>query len=139
MKEEFEPIALDELVLRLIWGDYFKPDLQLPVQPGAFEPRKSEAGGISVFRMACLQTPKDALKVIAQEKQAKYAIAMLAITDLQVLGLTVRLDPIDAVPGHAVVPELNSKDYKTEKARWRTIQKQLAELASRNVCHRPTA
>lgn len=82
MKSEEDPVTPDESVLRLIWIDYFKPDLAMSVQPGAFEPRKNEIDGISVFRIACLNDPRDALAVIAEEKREKYAIAVLPVAGL---------------------------------------------------------
>src|SRR5437763_16920 len=107
MKNEDDPISSDEMVIRLIWCDYFKPELNLPIQPGAFEPRKNETDGISFFRLACLSDPRDALNVIAEEKRERYAVALLPIAELTALGLTVQPAKIAKVPGHAVVAELN--------------------------------
>lgn len=118
-------------------GDYFKPGLALTVQPAAFEPHKNDTDGISVFRLACLTDPGEALAVIANEKREKYAIASLSIAELTSLGLTVQPDKIAKVPGHAVVSEMNILSCKADKARCKTLQKQLAELASRNIVHRP--
>ena len=137
MRSEDEPVLQDESVGRLIWIDYFKPQLDLIVQPGAFEPRKNETDGISVFRLACLSDPRDILAIIAVEKQPKYAIAVLPVVDLSTLGLTVQPAKIETVPGHAVLPELNIVNYQADKPRCKTVQKQLAEIASRNIVHRP--
>jgi hypothetical protein len=82
LKNEDEPIQPDECVVRLIWQDYFQPELALPIQPGAFEPRKNETDGISVFRLACLKDARDALAVIAEEKREKYAIAVLSVAEI---------------------------------------------------------
>lgn len=120
-------------MVRLVWGDYYKSDLPLPVQPAAFEPRKTETDGISVFRLACLNAPEDALAVIAAEKRARYAIALVPVSEIQALGMSVQPAPIPELPGHAVLPELNVLNAKADKVRWRTVQKQLAAVASRNV------
>jgi hypothetical protein len=53
------------------------------------------------------------------------------------LGLSVKPEPISEVPGHAVIPELNAVDYQANRPFWRTVQKQLAELASMDVVYRP--
>ncbi len=139
MKDEFEPISSDETVLRLIWTDYFDPSLTLAVQPGAFAPKKNETTGISVFRAQCLGDPLNALKVIEVEKRNKYAIAVLRMEDLALLGLSVTTSKIDALPGHCLVPELNIESVKADKARWRDITKKLAVLASQNVIANPRA
>ena len=136
-RSEEEPISPDESVLRLIWGDYFKPGLALSVQPAAFEPHKNDTDGISVFRLACLSNPGEALAVIADGKRERYATVSLPIAELAALGLTVRPDKIAKVPGHAVVPELNIESCRADKPRCKTLQKQLAESASRNIVHRP--
>lgn len=137
MRQEDEPVLPEESVLRLIWRDYFRPGLDLEVQPAAFEPRKNESDGISVFRLACLDNPSDALAVIAEDKRDKYAIAVLPVAAVLALGLTVNPAKIAAVPGHAVLPELSAPSCKADKARCKTLQKKLAEIASLAIVHRP--
>jgi hypothetical protein len=139
LKDENEPIQPDESVVRLIWQDFFRPELALPIQPGAFEPRKNETDGISVFRLACLNDARDALAVIAEEKREKYAIAVVPIAELSALGLTIQPARIAKVPGHAVLLELNIVACKADKARCKTLQKSLAVIASRNILHRPAS
>jgi hypothetical protein len=139
MKPENDPVTDDEFVLRLIWEDYFKPDLDLPIQARAFEPKKNEIDGISVFRQDCLHSPSDTLAVIAEDKRNRYYIARVAVRELLVMGLTVRPDPISTAPGHAVLPELNINAFNSDRLRWKEVLKQLAELASRNIVHRPAA
>jgi hypothetical protein len=133
MKTEHVPLSDDEFVLRLVWGDYYKLGLPLPVQPAAFQPRDSEVEGISVFREACLQSPEDALRVIATEKRDRYRLARLRVADLTKLGLSVQPDPIETVPGHAVIPELNAVAYRSDRLASKLLQTSLAELASRGV------
>jgi hypothetical protein len=135
--EEKESIQPHESVVRLIWQDYFQPELAMPVQPGAFEPRKNETDGISVFRLACLNDVRDVLAVITEEKREKYAIAALPVAEITALGLTVKPAPIAKVPGHAVLLELNVVTCKADKARCKSMQKSLAVVASRSILHRP--
>lgn len=101
MKNEDDPVLPGEMLVRLVWHDYFKPGLDLSIQPGAFEPRKNETDGISLFRLACMADPRDALSVIAEDKREKYAIAMLPAAELAALGLTVQPSKIAKVPGIA--------------------------------------
>ena len=124
MKDKSEPITTDELVIRLIWKTYYDPNLILPIQPGAFSPKNNETDGISVFRAGCVKNPEDTLVVFAEDKRDKYAIALLALSDLIGLGLTVQAAKIDDVRGHSILPELNIVDWKADKARLRGIQKQ---------------
>ena len=134
---EHDPVAPDEVVVRLVWTDYYSAGVVPPVLSRAFLPRADETDGISVFRAACLADPADALGVIAEAKRDKYAIALLPVPGLLALVLTVRPAPIAAVPGHAVLPELNVTAVRAGKDRWKAVMAQLAELASANVIRRP--
>lgn len=136
MKAEGEPVSADEQVLRLIHPVYYKADLVLPIQPEAFRPLDSGESGISVFRADCLNDPLDALTAIAEGKRALYYIARLAVADLKSLGLSVQPDPIAALPGHALIPELNTVAYHQNKVFWKQVQRQLAEWASCNLVPR---
>src|SRR4051812_42616149 len=108
MKAESDPVAPDEVVLRMIWRDLFDAGVVPPIMPRAFRPRDNEGDGISVFRSACLAAPTDALAVLAPDKRSLYAIAAVPVAELTALGLTVQPARIDTVPGHAVIPELNA-------------------------------
>lgn len=137
MKAEDEAVSADEQVLRLIHPVYYKADLALPIQPEAFRPLDSGETGLSVFRLDCLRDPLDALTAIAEGKRSLYYIACLAVADLKSLGLSVQPEPVAALPGHAIIPELNTIAYHQDKVFWKQVQRQLAELASRNIVHRP--
>lgn len=133
MKDESTPVSPDEVVIRLIWGKFIKLNRPVPVSEQAFQPRADETDGISVFRMACLNVPGDALTVIAPEKRDKYVLAMLPVAEILALGLTVVPAKVDAVPGHAVLPELNVLTLTSDGARGKDWRKRLAVIASRNV------
>jgi hypothetical protein len=129
MKDESEPVTPDEFVVRLIWTFNFKVEAAQPIRREAFEPKSHETDGVSVFRAACLNDPEQALDVMAADKRDGYAIALLPVSEILKLELTVVPAKIDAVPGHSVLPELNILDWKADKARWRVIQTRLAEIA----------
>lgn len=129
MKDETTPVSPDELVVRLIWKDFYTPGQPAPVGEGAFRPKRNETDGISVFRAACLNDPSDVLAVIAPEKRDKYALALVPVSELLSLGLTVQPAKIDALAGHAVVPELNVLAGATNRA----LLRQLAAIAARNL------
>ena len=137
MKDEDSPVSPDELVLRLIWEDFFNPGRPVPVRDRAFLPRPNETEGISVFRLACLNNPEDALAVIAPEKRERYALAALPVTELAALGLTVLPAKIETVPGHAVLPELNAGAVADDAPRWAVIRERLARIASQNILRQP--
>lgn len=138
MKDETSPVSPDEIVVRLIWKDFYKPDQPKPVGERAFRPRPDETGGISVFRAACLSDPRDVLSVIAPEKRDKYALALLPVSELLALGLSVTPAKIDAIPGHAVLPEVTIGFHTADKAKCQVVQRQLAALAAKNLIP-PTA
>lgn len=133
MKDENSPVSPDEVVVRLIWTDFYKPGAATPVRDRAFLPRPNEDTGISVFRLACLTDAKDALAAIAPDKQGKYALSLIAVAELAAIGLTVQPAKIDTVPGHAVIPELNNSLAATDAKTCLEIQKKLAALAAKNL------
>jgi hypothetical protein len=132
MKADADPITEDEWLLRLIWKD--RVTQRVPViSPNAFEPRDNETGGISFYRLACLNDPADALLPIHETKRDSYAIVKVPVSLMTEFTLHVRSDPRQDVPGHVVVPELNSTDYKANKSKFATIKLRLAEMASANI------
>ncbi|HVK16287.1 MAG TPA: hypothetical protein VM533_05015 [Fimbriiglobus sp.] len=139
MKDEGEPVTPDEFVIRLIWWDFYDATADPVLHPKAFLPKPSETDGISVFRAACLSDPTEVLAVIAEEKRGKYAVAMLPVSEVVAVGLTVQPAKIDAIPGHTVLPELNATAVGADRPRWKLVQKRLAEIASKNVVRVPTA
>src|SRR5947207_677495 len=100
MKDEFDPVTPDELVLRLVWKYHYDINSPDPVKPKAFAPKGDETDGISVFRGACLSRPEQALEAMAPNKRDGSAIAALPVAEVVALGLTVRPARIDAIPGH---------------------------------------
>lgn len=69
LKDEREPVADDEVLVRLVWWRWWAEGVPLV---RAFAPKDGETGGISLFRMACLNDATDALAGIAVEKRDCY-------------------------------------------------------------------
>lgn len=137
MKDEAEPIADDEWLVRLVWSDFMKPP-GITITPSAFEPKPRETTGISLFRLDCLQEVIQALEAIPDpEKRQRYGIVKIPISLLHELGLSAKPDPISAVTGHVIVPELNITEYKAKKAHFTPIKLSLAEAATKNVLYVP--
>ena len=134
MRAESEPVTADEILLRLIWETYFRPEDELLIRPNGFGPKPNESDGISVFRLACLNSADEVMAVIAPAKQSRYAIVAIPASAVFALGMTVVPDPVPAVPGHAVIPELNSRTAGTISTADRQLA--LAELASTAVIRR---
>lgn len=137
MRPDEAPVADDELVLRLIHPSYYCADLELRIQPEAFRPTDHDQDGISVLR-AAFATPAQSLLLVREDKRRIYYVVRLAVRDLRRLHLSVRPDPMEEVVGHAVIPELNTADYRANKTAWKLVQRELAELASRDLVHSPT-
>lgn len=139
MKDESEPVTPDEFVIRLVWWDFYDATADPVLHPKAFLPKPNETDGISVFRAACLPDPEAVLTVIAEEKKGKYAIVMFPVAEVLALGLTIQPAKIDTIAGHAVLPELNATAVGADRPRWKLVQKQLADIASKYVVRVPTA
>ena len=134
MSDESDPVTTDEHVLRQIHTTRYDPSLPVPVRRDAFEPNKLDTTGISVFR----ERFTTAANLANYGRQpGRYYIARLSVRDLWGLGLTVIPAPVKGgIPGHAVIPELNSS---TAKKRSKELQRDLAKLASRDIVCEPTA
>ena len=133
MKDEASPITPDEWMLRLIWIDFYKPELAISIRDRAFTPRTNESDGISMFRLACVNNPEDILAVIAPEKREKYVLASLSVAEILELGLTVQPSKITGVAGHVVIPELTIEFLTAEGGACQMLQKKLAQIAARRL------
>jgi len=139
VKHETDPVSADEMLVRLVWGSFYKPAEAPCVRPMAFAPRPNETDGISVFRLSCLTSAEQALDVIATEKQPGYGITLIPVAELLRIGMSVIPTPIPAVPGHAVIPELNADRCRVDKLWCDGIRKRLAVLASARMIRIPIA
>jgi hypothetical protein len=136
MKAESDPITEDEWVVRLVWETKVK-STELRIAAAAFEPLRNDTDGLSFFRLACLNDPADALLAIAESKRAHYAICKVPVSLLATLCLSLRPAPIEQVPGHVVMPEINIADYKADKNRFASLKLDLADIASKNFIRLP--
>ena len=133
MKSEDELVTEDESVIRLIWGEFLRPSQPVPIVTLSFRPRDDETDGISVYRLACLNDPREARLAMTPEKRDRYAIAIIPVVELIALGLSVAPSKNDLVPGHAVIPEMNIVAVKANRKYWKEIELKLVELAMRNL------
>jgi hypothetical protein len=118
---ESDSIADDELLYRRIpvsmgWYD------SLGVSPEAFDPRKDEESGISVYRAKFTS-----LEQAAQGKSKKgYWVAILRAGDLRRQNIEVVPRPQPDAPGHAELPDLTCYNRLTPETLER--KSQLAKL-----------
>lgn len=150
-RSEDSPIQSHEYLLRRIHFTRYDPDQCPIVTPGSFEPRckgnDPDVDGISLFRESCLQFPRDVIAYLTSEKQdenAIVAVSYIAISDIQEMRLSVKMSPHpldmpNRVPGHVVIPEINSIDYlvSEKKEIIKKVCLRLAVLASKNVRLKP--
>jgi hypothetical protein len=135
--DERDPVGEAEFVFRRIHQNVLNPNTQILVQFPAFRPNKNDVTGISVFRTH-FGHPADTLAEIDPSKAKDYAVARLAVRDLQKLGLSVTPDPLPTGPrGHALIPELSLAAYQARKQDFKLILIELARLASADIVHHP--
>ncbi len=143
MKNEADPISEEEYLLRRVHEDRFKNDRNSTHSQGAFEPRTTgrdqDKEGISLYREDCLNDPSQVLETMAPEKRGKSGVVRVPVSALKAMGLSVVPSKDERVPGHVVIPELNSIEYAAKKAEFTPVLKELAQIASLddNICLRP--
>jgi hypothetical protein len=136
MKAETEPITPEEWLIRLVWHERFSGKVPI-ISKSAFEPRKPETEGISFFREDCLSNPEEALLVIAEEKRPRYGMVRVSVSQLRELNYTVQSKPIQTIPGHVVIPELNYTEYSRNRSLFVLPLLTLAKTASDNIIRKP--
>ncbi|MCU0721843.1 MAG: hypothetical protein MUC83_19185 [Pirellula sp.] len=145
-KRESDPISEDELLVRRVWVKRFRSDKVPFVSPSAFEPRTEgdspDIDGISLYRLDCLENASDALGTILDEQKRQQngvvSIQVLEVRSIRSMRLTVaesyedELKP-NRIPGHVVIPELNSLEYAAKKTVMKQAMLELATYASAPV------
>jgi hypothetical protein len=115
--EGMEPVADDELLYRRIpvsmgWYD------DSGVSPEAFDPRRNETTGISLFR-----AKYKSLSHAGKGKSKRgYYVAVLRARDIRSIGIDVVPRPLPDDSGHAELPELTCENRLSPKAQERKIR-----------------
>src|SRR5690349_11055638 len=112
--EGTDPIAEDETLYRRIpvSMNWYKDGL---LSLDAFDPRKDETTGISIYR-AKYKTIEEAAK--GKSKQG-YFVAILLAGELRQNGFRVEPKPLPGDPGHSELPDLTCDNRETPE----TIQR----------------
>jgi hypothetical protein len=123
MKSERDDVAPDEWLLRRVHGQWFPKKQGNPFSQSAFAPRDPtknhpDHNGISLHRLDCVAAPEDVLALIeAPAKRKAFGIVRIRAQEFLKAGYTVKPDPDDnpdlskRIPGHVVIPEINTKAY----------------------------
>jgi hypothetical protein len=107
MVEGNDPIDDEELLYRRIpvSQNWYDPASTLPPSPKAFKPhRTNDASGLSLYRARF----KTAQEVAANDREARFYVAVLKAGDLRRRGVEVLPRPLPGDPGHAELPDLRS-------------------------------
>ena len=139
VKNHGDPVSLDELVYRRVLNrlDFYDPELPVPVVYVAFRPTDADHDGISVYRPACGATAVQ----VAFGNHYVAGLRVRDIVELDINGLRPTVVPsseITEIPGHALIPQLNVTLRDGNKERYRLLARRLAELAGKNIVHRPS-
>lgn len=147
MKAESDPIAQDEWLLRRVHKDKFRTAKIPLISPNAFEPRLEgtsrdpDTNGISLYREACLADPAVILSALAPNKQADTGIVRVSVRLLASLGCRPEPDHDQHIPGHVVIPAMDSAMHAADGSALKIVMLHLAEEASRdeNIVRWPPA
>lgn len=102
------------------------------ILPVAFRPNRNDLTGLSVFfdKDSGGVTPAELVE-FAGRNPSDYLVVEIGIDQLRALGLSVLSDPLTSgPPGHALVPEINFRDYSASAERKQQIKEFTVALAN---------
>lgn len=146
--DQCDPISPDEYLLRRVPFDEnnkpIDPELAQPVSRLAFRPSSKDVDGISLFREKFV-TPEQIANLHRENSKGKecYVVRVKAkdLFDPSV-GVKVIPNKIDALPGHALIPEINIGYKLNKEAKRSCVDLQIA-IASKlklvDIVHWPEA
>ncbi len=122
MKDQRDPITVDEWILRRVHRDNFISLDPPRINPYAFKPqvtgRLPDITGISFYRLACVANHEDILAKTEESKRARFGIVRLPISFLRSIALDVETDNDQVEPivlGHVLLSAINSIEYERDK------------------------
>jgi hypothetical protein len=119
LPHDVDSIADDELLYRRIpvAQDYYDPGKTPPLSPNAYKPHERDIDGLSLERARSAGHPEfcDAAECCADGRSPKgYFVAVMRVRDLRQRGIRVNADPLANKPGHALLPDMNSANRKSD-------------------------
>ena len=117
MRDGHEPVNPDELIYRRVAEKtgYYRSHPTPVLSPKAYNPTNNDVDGISVHRALFLAGPEAAAAFGVLDKS--YYIVEIRAGDIQNEGIFIRPDPTSTDPSHAVIPEINTAQRDTVKAK----------------------
>lgn len=122
----------EELLMRGVLSQQYKLRQQVPLQQGAFLPKKNDITGLSLSRRQSVAHPDfltpQQLKGRCRAQTAETSgVVQLIARHVESLGIRIRPDPVEANaeagdladPGHALLPDINITDWADDAARER--------------------
>jgi hypothetical protein len=127
MKDEWDPVTDDEYVYRRVLAIHVDESLPMPVAVAGLGPSKDDQRGISVYRAAFV-TPEDLDR--GGRRSGEYYVVRLRVGDIRNQGMDVISDPMEPLPGHALIPEIRFGLKGDGKKRLNRLRLCLAQLAT---------
>ena len=129
----WDPIDREEKLLRLIPKDWHKANKPIPFGRIAFQPRDRDEDGLSLYREKWVTAHR---LVSTRRSPEKWFVVRLKVKDI--LGLKVTLKPtVGDLPGHVVIAEMNTSDYKNNPSKIDEWAHFLTKIASQDIVLRP--
>ena len=142
MTDQTDPVSRGEWILRRVpyieINGWIDPQKHPPISNTAFKPTNDDHDGLSLFRELFI-TPQQIADRHRELKQKECYVIRIKASILLDIGITLSPNPIDDLPGHALIPELNTERYKSsDKALCLEIQTKISEpLTTDNIAHWP--
>jgi hypothetical protein len=142
-KGENEPVSADEWLFRRVRIELFRTAKLPLISPSAFEPRTKgrdiDHDGISLFRAACLDDPREVISHLPAATQRENGVVRIPVAKLFELGIAIDVKPIGDCRGHVVLRELNAESVRLRRDWLRETAFALAQIASEegNIILRP--
>jgi hypothetical protein len=135
MSQEQAPDPENRHLLRRIHKSRCTETEPVEVMRGGFCPSPEDTDGLSVYFADQVQP---ATLAASARKPAECYVVKIPLKEFLSRGFQVvpREDP-DGPPGHAIIPELSLESYEKSKKRWKPLQEELAQIATKNIVHRP--
>ena len=125
---EIPAVAPDEALLRRVPPHWY-PDPEAPRKPQwlAFKPTTEDKDGLSLGRR-CLVVSIDEFSY-TPDRTKRRSVAQILLAQVRSRGLTVEPKPLPHDRAHAVVPQMNVRDYNAGGEKKRAIKEWALHLA----------
>ncbi len=125
---EITAVAPEEALLRRVPPHWY-PDPDQPQKPQwlAFKPTSEDRDGLSLGRR-CLVVSIEEFS-FTPDRIKRRSVAQIRASQVRSLALSVEPKPLPNDPAHAIIPELNVRDYEAGGAKKRAIKEWALQLA----------